>query len=32
LLAGISLPELGCDFTEGAGGSGFRFALEPCPA
>jgi hypothetical protein len=32
LVADISAPELGCEFTEGVGGSGFRFALEACPA
>jgi pimeloyl-ACP methyl ester carboxylesterase len=32
LVADISSPELGCDFTKGVGGSGFRFALEACPA
>ncbi len=31
LIGDISSPTLGCDFTTGAGGSGFRFALEPCP-
>ena len=31
LLNDISSPDLGCDFTTGAGGSGLRFALEPCP-
>ena len=32
LLSDISSPTLGCDFTGGAGGSGLRFALEPCPS
>jgi pimeloyl-ACP methyl ester carboxylesterase len=31
LLGDISSPSLGCDFTGGVGGSGFRSALEPCP-
>lgn len=31
LIGDISSPTLGCDFTTGAGGSGLRFALEPCP-
>lgn len=31
LVADIGSPTIGCDFTTGAGGSGFRFALEPCP-
>jgi hypothetical protein len=31
LLGDISSPSLGCQFTRGVGGSGFRFALEPCP-
>lgn len=31
LLNDISSPTLGCDFTVGAGGSGLRFALPPCP-
>ena len=30
LLNDISSPDLGCEFTTGAGGSGLRFALEPC--
>jgi hypothetical protein len=30
LLNDISSPDLGCEFTVGAGGSGFRFALDPC--
>ncbi len=31
LLNGISSPTLGCEFTKGAGGSGFRTFLEACP-
>ena len=31
LLADISSPTLGCDFTVGDGGSGLRSLLEPCP-
>lgn len=31
LLGDISSPSLGCDFTGGPGGSGFRPALEACP-
>jgi pimeloyl-ACP methyl ester carboxylesterase len=31
LLNNMSSPALGCEFTAGAGGSGLRFALEPCP-
>lgn len=31
LIGGISSPSLGCEFTTGAGGSGLRSALEPCP-
>ena len=32
LIGDISSPTLGCDLTTGAGGSGLRFELEPCPA
>jgi pimeloyl-ACP methyl ester carboxylesterase len=31
LIADISSPSLGCQFTGGAGGSGLRGFLEPCP-
>jgi len=31
LLGDISSPSLGCEFTTGAGGSGFRDRLEACP-
>jgi len=31
LVADISSPTLGCQFTTGVGGSGFRAALEACP-
>ena len=31
LIDGISSPTLGCEFTTGAGGSGLRPFLEPCP-
>lgn len=31
LVGGISDPALGCEFTVGAGGSGLRGFLEPCP-
>ncbi|MBM6403979.1 hypothetical protein JQN72_06955 [Phycicoccus sp. CSK15P-2] len=31
LVGDISSPTLGCAFTRGAGGSGLRAALEPCP-
>jgi pimeloyl-ACP methyl ester carboxylesterase len=31
LVNDISSPDLGCEFTVGSGGSGLRFALEPCP-
>ncbi len=32
LINDISSPTLGCEFTTGTGGSGFRFALAPCPS
>lgn len=32
LVGDILSPTLGCDFTMGTGGSGFRSVLEPCPA
>jgi pimeloyl-ACP methyl ester carboxylesterase len=32
LVNDISSPSLGCQFTSPTGGSGFRGALEPCPA
>ena len=32
LIGDISSPSLGCEFTMGAGGSGLRGFLEPCPA
>jgi pimeloyl-ACP methyl ester carboxylesterase len=31
LIGDISSPSLGCAFTAGEGGSGFRGVLEPCP-